>query len=279
MTGSSCVSRMAACYPQLLFPLSTDTQGSAEYRAAVLRGMPTDREPQFIGSDRDQLWYCRTPAGEAAVWYLEHREDFEHALCALAYRCEPRDILPSVGASMVSGLINWEKIRSHKLTYFASGGLDWKTEFRRFTSEKANYRDTLILLSSGPYSAIPAETLQLSEGLWLEKSVVIRKYHELTHFVCRRLWPEKADTLRDEIIADCIGLLAAFGEYNDQYARTFLGIENRQYRPGGRLEHYFGEPAECAAASRRAENMIAELSNAVSPHIGKNVFEIIAEIY
>ncbi len=145
----------------------------------------------------------------------------------------------------ISGIINWEKINDHKARYIASGGTDWKEEFKRFTADRGNYRDTIILLSSGLYSAVPAKWVHMDEKDWQERSVTIRMYHELTHFICRKLFPEKKDALRDEIYADCIGLIAAFGRYNASLAKIFLGIENEiTCRAGGRLEHYVPECTE-----------------------------------
>lgn len=269
---------LAARYPQLLLPLSFETKNSERYRAEVLRGEPVEGTPEFLTSENDTLEVYATPAGEVPVLYLENREDFEHALRALAYRCEPREILPSVGASTVSGLINWERIRSHKRDFFASGGWNWAAEFKRFTAEKENYQDTLILLSAGYYSAVPPESLGLAPELWREKSLVIRKYHELTHFVCRKLFPERKNILRDEIYADCIGLTAAFGSYHPDWARMFLGIENEAYRPGGRLEHYF-DAADLSETIREAERYIEEAARRAASVPGSNVFALLEKIY
>lgn len=269
-------------YPQLLLPLSCETKTSPEYKAAVLRGEPLEREPEFISSPNDDLSLVPTPAGEARIWYLENRGDFEHAYQALAFRCEPRPILPSVGAATISGLINWGKIRAHRREFLRSGGLNWSAEFREFTSVKSNYCDTIILLSSGFYSSVDTELVGMDAQSWQQKSIQIRKYHELTHFVCRKLYPDRIDVLRDEILADCIGLIAAFGDYNPALARLFLGIERSEYRPGGRLEHYIADPGELPAVIQRAHELIDTLSvqcTEVLQHHPKDVFEILTEIF
>ena len=226
-------------YPQLRLPVRTGMHDTELYKNVVLRGEKiSDHENAFSMDPRDQLYTCNTPVGAIDALQLHRREDFEHAYQALAYRCEPVEILPSVGAGIIRGLINWQKIRSHKAAYLAAGHLDWSAEFKRFTADKSNYLDALILLSSGPYSDIPAERLHLSENEWRSKSVQIRMYHELTHFICLKIAPEKKDALRDEIYADCIGLIAAFGKYDTYWAKLFLGIEGDEFREGGRLEHY-----------------------------------------
>ena len=253
---------VAKRYPQLLLPIEEGISRSEAFRSAVLRGEKVDREPAFTFAAGDTLTCCDTPAGRAEILFLENREDFVHAYRALGYRCEPADIPPSVGAATILGLFNWEKIHAHEEAWLAAGNTDWPAEFARFTSDKANYVDTLILLSAGPYSSVPAERVGLDPGEWIGKSIQIRKYHELTHFVCRRKAPEKKDALRDEIYADCIGLLAAFGEYDTHLAEVFLGIETGVFREGGRLSHYMG--ADTQASVVTARQWIAEAAGRVA---------------
>ena len=235
---------VAKRYPQLLLPVEEGISQSEEFKDAVLRGKPVDREPDFSFAAGDCLTSCDTPAGRAEILFLENRDDFVHAYRALGYRCEPADIPPSVGAATILGLFNWEKIHAHEAEWLAAGNTDWPAEFARFTSDKANFVDTLILLSAGPYSSVSAQQAGLGNAEWIEKSIQIRKYHELTHFVCRQKVPEKKDALRDEIYADCIGLLSAFGTYDTRLAEVFLGIETGTFREGGRLSHYMGDDTQ-----------------------------------
>ena len=248
---------LAKRYTQLRIPIAPGAGDSEEYENAVLRGKSIDREPAFLTSPEDSLSLIQTPEGPVEVLYLANREDFEHALRALAHRCEPVEIPASVGASTIIGLINWDKIRARQKVYFLAGGRDWSAEFRRFTSVGSNYRDILILLSSGEYSAISADQLGLEQQDWLEKSRIIRCYHELTHFVCRRRRPEDVDAIRDEVLADLIGIVTAFGHYNPKMARLFLGIEGDSFRSGGRLSYYTTEEKLSEAVSR-AEHWIEE---------------------
>lgn len=231
--------QLAERFPQLCVPLSPGAGKSLLYKNMVLRGQESDLVPTgFTFSTADELKSMQTPAGPAEVLYLENRADFERCVCALAYRCEPRVIPFSMGATTISGLNDWSRIRAHQSAYEEAGGKDWQKEFRRFTADPANYRSTLILVSRGCYSAVPAAALDLSPAAWLDYSLTIRIYHELTHFVCRKLYPQDVDPIRDEVIADAIGLVAAFGAYDPQRAALFLGIETDTYRPGGRLENY-----------------------------------------
>ncbi|MBQ7586426.1 MAG: hypothetical protein IJT37_00180 [Lachnospiraceae bacterium] len=52
-------------------------------------------------------------------------------------------------------------------------------------SNRRNFKDSLIILSVGPYSAVQAAKLGLSDDEWISLSDKIRRYHECTHFVCR----------------------------------------------------------------------------------------------
>ena len=244
-------------YPQLTLPIADDTRQSESYRSTVLRGALPEGEPEFSFSADDRFETVNTPAGEAEIVYLADRADFEHCIRALAYRCENREIPPTMGASTISGLINWEKIRAHKEAYLASGGEDWDGEFARFTADSSNYRDTLIVLSRGFYSALSPEETGFAEEEWLERSYAIRKHHELAHFVSRKLFPENKDAVRDEVLADMNGIIAALGHFDAELEGKLLGFRDGKY-VYGRLENYVEEP-ELAGAAERVSAMLAWL--------------------
>ena len=244
-------------YPQLALPISDDTRQSELYRNTVLRGIPSERTPEFSFSEEDRFETVGTPAGDVEIVYLAEREDFERCIRALAYRCENREIPPTMGASTISGLINWEKIRRHQEEYLASGGDDWDAEFARFTSESQNYRDTIIVLSRGYYSALSPEEAGFPEEEWLEISYSIRKYHELAHFVSRKLFPDNKEAVRDEVLADMNGIIAALGHYDAELEGKMLGFRGGEY-VYGRLENYV-EKDELAAAAERVSSMLAWL--------------------
>jgi len=275
------ITRLARRYPQLLLPIRAGERETEEYRDAVLCGKPLEAAPDFRCPAEIELTAADTPAGRAEIVYLPDRADFLHAYQALAYRCEPTPIPDSVGAVTLNGLINWEKINTHRDEYLAAGGTDWDAEFSRFTADKKNYRDGIILLSGGDYSSVPASELGLPAAEWKRLSYAIRKYHELTHFVCRALYPEDIDALRDEVIADSIGLLAAFGAYDAALARRFLGVQGGVFREGGRLSHYVKEAGELPAAAERANALIdayaARIEKAYTA--GDDVFTLLLKIF
>ena len=251
--------KLSRRYPQLLFPLGYDTKDTQEYRNAVHRGVPYHGKLAFTLSGKDRLTTAETPAGRAEMLLLDDRKDFEHCVCALAYQCEPREIPASMGAVTVGGLINWEKIRSRLREDAANDGKNPDAAFRLWAADKKDYTDRIILLSSGWYSAVGPETVGLPAEEWRAKSVMIRQYHELTHFVCRTLFPDDIDVVRDEILADMIGIMAAFGRYDDRLAGIFLGLEGGRYR-GGRLENYV-ERRDLAEAATFANDLIARLKD------------------
>ena len=251
--------KLAKRYPQICLPVQEGVKDSLLYRSVVLRGKEIDPEPLgFSLSAQDTLQIYHTPAGNAEVLYLSERADFERAVCALAYRCEPKRIPPSMGATTIIGLINWEKIREHRIAYETGGCTDWNDEFHRFTAKPENYRDTLILVSRGYFSAVMPDTVGQTESEWLEQSLRIRTFHELTHFVCRKMFPKDVDAVRDEVLADAIGIVAAFGFYRSAMARLFLGIEAKTYRNGGRLENYKSEEENMQSVMDRANFWIEQ---------------------
>lgn len=248
--GSEIVRALSRRYPQLLLPIARGMSQTEQYRRAVLRGVLPDADPVIAGSASDSFETVRTEFGSVGIWYLAHREDFVRAVQALAHRCEPVALPASVGAQYIGGLVNWETIRAHRAQYLAAGGGDWSRELRRFAADRSCCTDCLILLGSGFYSDVPAQEASLPERTWREASLRIRKYHELTHFVYRRAYPGDVDAVRDEVLADCVGLLAAFGRYDSRLARRVLGICGGGVLPGGRLRHYVPEEALPAAVHR-----------------------------
>lgn len=237
--------RLSEMYPQILFPIESGIHDTEEYRNVCLKGFKCDRRPNFTFSDNDVLEEIETEAGIATVLTLYCREDFDHMIQCLFYKCEPTEIPDSMGASTIIGLNNWDKVRAGE----------------------ENYKDMLIVLSSGNYSNVSTADvsrvtggrINLTDEEWIEKSITIRKNHELRHFVDRRLRPDDIDALRDEINADRDGLIAAFGYYDKELARLFLGIEDAEYREGGRLANYLPDGVSLSDFIKQASVMIESI--------------------
>ena len=203
-------------YPQLTLAVEAGMSQSDEYKAITQRGrMPVALPYTFSDCEATELYTEHTEAGDVEILVLPDRGDFVRFVQVMAYRCEPREVPLSMGAVTINNINNWRRIEAHKNEYLLSGKTDWGEEFKRFIAVPQNYRDSIIALSNGAYSALPyTETSCESDEEWIRASLTIRKYHELTHFVSRRLFPDNKETLRDEVLADCVGIVAAFGEYD-----------------------------------------------------------------
>ena len=229
-------------YPQLSLGIKEGMSQSEEYRNIVRKGiMPDKLAFPFELSGEEDEYTIDTPAGEVNVLYLPDRAIFEYFIKVLAYRNEPVEIPLSMGASLISGINSWRKIYAHKEEYLQSGKDDWDEEFARFISVKENYKDTVLIVSKGYYSALKPEYINMNSDEWLEKSKTIRIYHEISHYISRKLFIENKEVLRDEIVADAIGFIAAFGYYDSLLARKVLGIDNEKFNRDGRLINYVSE--------------------------------------
>ena len=249
-----CIDILARRYPQILMPIEAGIKDSEEYKNVCLRGEKCDRPITFTKDPDDKLETIKTCAGDVEVLSLRKREDFVHACRCLGHKCEPADIPDSTGAMAIFGLNNWDKVRE---------GLD-------------NYKDSFIILSSGNYSNVSSSDIyketsgevDLSEEEWIEKSITIRKYHELTHFVMRKTYPDDIKFIRDELIADSIGLIAAFKKFDTRLIKLFLGIEGETYREGGRLQNYEGGSNENIPDVLK---MIDDLKNKISKYENSDI--------
>ena len=254
--GRPVVAVLAEDYPLLY--LNPDEDSREEYRRVVLRGEEPGKHSlgHYRGHESDRLETIDTPAGPVRAVTLGDRGDFELVLRGLmAAKDGPENRIPeSQGAAMVY-VFNWRRIHTH-LDAFPEEEQD--AEFARFVSKKENYLDVLIVLSRGPYSHTAADAAGFTGQEWLDYSDTIRRFHEVTHVICRRLYPDDIEALRDELAADAVGLYAAFGRFDPELEKLFLGIRDGRYT-GGRLENYTDEPDRMAPqisdAIRRIETI------------------------
>ena len=252
MRKTSILEQLAADYPQLYLNPDIDTQEA--YRRVVLRGEEPEAKSlaHYRGDPADREEVMETPAGSVRVVTLGNRRDFELALRGLmAAKDGPEAVIPeSQGAAMLT-VFNWPRIHAHLALYPEE---ERAAEFKRFTAVRENYVDMLVVLSRGPYSHVDAAAVGETEEEWLGHSDTIRRYHELTHVICRRLCPGDVAPIRDELAADAVGLIAAYGRFDPETEKLFLGIRDGRYI-GGRLGNYTDTPealvgAVCAALER-----------------------------
>lgn len=212
--------------PQLRFPIREGISGSEAYRAATLRGVSPDDLPEATGlplarPELVEIVLHPSPAGRIPLVIARGREEFAALLRAIARKNEPAPVPDAQGALMISGYNNWARI----------GALG--PEFRRLREHKELYQDRFILLSNGPYSAVPAAELGLSEEEWREMSLILRREHECVHYLTRRLFGSMRNNVLDEILADYAGITAAAGRFRADWLLRFLSA---------RLDLYRGDP-------------------------------------
>jgi hypothetical protein len=88
---------------------------------------------------------------------------------------------------------------------------------------------------------------------WLAASTTLRLEHELTHLATKRLLGEMRLHLLDELIADCMGMVAALGTFDAKLFCRCLGINVNSVEiaiANGRWESYTKElsPEQAAQA-------------------------------
>jgi hypothetical protein len=244
---------LRAIFPQLRCPIEAGVSQREEYAAATRRGRADATDAFAPGLVLDapeqlRLAFSDGAGGRLPVLTTPVRADFERLVQALTERNEPAPVPPSMGACFVKGLINWDRVAEHRRRWEAAEGAEgdddaWRVEMGRLSANKALYQDRFIILSRGPYSGVAAADAGMDEAAWLDRSHVIRREHELTHNFTWRIFGIMRSHATDELVADFVGLVRAFGHYPVDLARRFLGVERHPaFRSGGRLANYRGNP-------------------------------------
>ncbi len=122
-----------------------------------------------------------------------------------------------------------EKLRAYPPTVNA---------FTMQTRAKQIYRHRVLLLNYAPYSNIPAETMGISEADWLTRSHKLRMRHECAHYETLRIFGGMQNHALDEIMADALGQIAAFGNFDADRQRVFFGLTKGKDTCTGRLSFY-----------------------------------------
>ena len=235
---------------QLLFPVEAGISQTDTYRAATRRGvLPLSSSgPALRAPDLLALSVHPTPAGGVPVLVAPDREDFVTLVRVFSARNEPIPVPDSFGACIVTGLNNWDRVRRRREAFETERGLAgddaaWLEEFKTMAKRPELYQDRFIILSGGPYSAVPAADLGLGDGAWRERSVALRREHECTHYLTYRAFGAMRNNVLDELIADFAALVLVDGRYDGALALRFLGLESYpRWREGGRLSSYLGDP-------------------------------------
>jgi hypothetical protein len=259
---------------QLRFPVEPGVSESPAYRAATRRGVwpaPESRGLELARPAELRLFLAETPVGRVPVIQTTAREDFVALVRALGHRNEMWEIPDAVGASIIGGYNNWDRVASLRRDWEASDStsgspMEWAARWREIVREPGLYQDRFIVLGSGPYSGAAAADVGLDEAEWSRSSIAIRLEHECTHHFTRRALGSMRNRLADELIADYMGIVAATGSFRADWLVRFLGLERYPvFRSGGRLEEYRGDLALdgggfrvlCAAVERCVRNLEA----------------------
>lgn len=259
---------------QLQFPVQAEISQSSAYQAATRKGKSADNMLEATGlvlqqPKQLQIQIYQSLAGAIPIITVKHRADFVSLVRALTLRNEPKPVPDSMGACIVAGFNNWDRVRRYRQQWADinpthCSDRDWVEEFQRLIPQKQLYQDRFIIVSDGGYSGISASEMGLTEIEWRQISMQIRLEHECTHYFTRRVFGSMRNNLLDEAIADYRGIIAACGRYRADWCLRFFGLEKfPAYRPGGRLQNYLGQPP----LSARAFQILCQLIKAVAKNL------------
>jgi hypothetical protein len=271
---------LAAHFVQLRFPIRDGISTTEAYRAATRRGLFDTADAfapglRLTAPSAVELVIAETIAGRVPVVIAPNRHDFTALVQAFTARNEPVDVPPSMGACLVSGLINWSRIAERRRRWLAAGNApdetSWNAELDRLSRDKPAYQDRFILLVSGPYSGVSAEAAGMPLHDWPTLSLAIRLEHEATHYLTSRTFGFARTHLLDELLADFTGLLRVLHRYPAGLALLFLGLERFPHiNPAGRLLNYRGALSEPAVqiVARLLVSAAERLEQAVPGWVG-----------
>ena len=144
------------------------------------------------------------------------------------------------------------------------------------------FRHRIILLNYAPYSNIPASFLGLSREEWLARSHRLRLRHECAHYEMLRLFGDMENHALDEIAADAMGQIAAFGNVDADRQRLFFGLTRGGDICKGRLSFYCGTvlPEERRDIYRAVDRVLDSIADEVNRLLGTGAseFEILKSL-
>ncbi|SDZ01611.1 DUF7005 family protein [Hymenobacter psychrophilus] len=236
---------LKTCYPQLNFHIQEGINKTQDYIDVVLKGKSLPRSggatPLLNKPEGVRFTLHESIAGKVPVLTVADNEDFVKLVQCLLYKNNPTPVPHSMGALLLSGINNWDRIKALKTEWQQNNPSEsWNQEFsKNILPNPGLYKDKLIILSTKPYSAVSAEFLGLSEADWMSQSLTLRLEHECTHLYTLSRYGCASNNLHDELVADYIGISNTIGFYSKEWMLAFIGLEGYpNYRQGGRLENY-----------------------------------------
>jgi len=242
--------------PQFRFPIEEGMSENPMYKGACRRGLDVGY-PEGLNLNHPEtidFFIHPTMAGEIPVLIFGDRADFLDCYRALTMRNEPKPIKDAVGAVIIGGYNNWDRILTYRRRWQATNpDHDWDVAFKELIPQKHLYKDRFILLSDGPYSGVAGADLGFSEEEWRRLSRTIRLEHECAHYFSKRILNSMRNNLIDELMADYAGIVAATGSFKADWFLRFLGLEAfPNFRESGRLSQYRGSLSDGAFKTLQA---------------------------
>jgi hypothetical protein len=235
------------CYPQLRFPIEEEINKTQNYIDAVLKGKEDFgnlKNALELNHPEDiEISIYESIAGKVPVIKVTDNQDFTSIIQSLLHKNNPVPVPQSMGAILVNGINNWDRLHTLKQNWLANNPLgNWNEEFsKNVLPNPTLFKDKVIILSTKPYSNVAANILGISESAWKIYSYLIRLEHECTHLYTLKKYGYASNNLHDELIADYIGMTKTIGYYDKYWMLAFMGLEEYPtYRKGARLENYLG---------------------------------------
>lgn len=254
---------------QLNFKIAKNISNMQLYRDVTKKGKAVEKQLQKsslqLQSEELELFIWQTMAGKIPVIVANRRSDFVALIRALTKKNEPEPIPDSMGACIIGGYNNWDRIHRYRQSWSDrvkphNSEADWQQEFKQLIAQKQLYQDRFIILSRGSYSNVNPADLGIEADRWDELSLTIRLEHECTHYLTRRLLGSMRNNLLDEAIADYQGIVAANGSYRADWFLHFMGLGGDEYRAGGRLENYRGTPQLSVGAFAILQDLVRKIA-------------------
>ena len=242
---------------QFQFPIQKNISQTEDYRSATLKGSSITFMQDATGliltePDKLKLFLHPSLAGKIPVIIANNRFDFQAIVQALTYRNEPKPMPPSMGAAMIQGLNNWDRLRK------AIQGSSQKTVL----ANKSLYQDRIIVLSRIPYSNVSAEEMNLEEEDWLDKSLSIRLEHECAHYFTLRHFGKMSNNMHDEIIADYMGICSVLPQFSAKWFLQFIGLgDYPTFMESGRMKNYLGNPPISDSAFKVLQTIVKQAAD------------------
>ncbi len=239
-----CFNTLQKYLVQLQFPVKEGISKTEDYINTTLKGKKKKgngclklNKPNEVILDL----YQSPLIGKVPIIIVPNKEDFRIIICAVSNKNEPKELPNSMGALIISGINNWDRIQTLKSDWLKDNPFgNWNAAFKKNILPNTNlYKDQIIVLSFGGYSGVISEQVGVKESEWNNISLEIRREHECTHLFTKQYYGCMANNMHDEIVADYAGITKVLGRFNISWFLHFMGLENYpSYKQGGRLQNY-----------------------------------------